>query len=230
MRKWGVVITLFYALILVTLLFPSVLLLLGGYSGWADFDQRLRQGYANWGTWVPVVLLVCGQALLLFLRVDTSFKKLKPRAHILVSSAITAFFLAVLTFAGVASVRVGFKGDNFGFLDKVSSEAALGWILGASALLWLLWGIVFYRFSRNSSDSITRAVSWLLRGSVLELLIAVPAHVVVRRRHDCSAPMVTSFGITSGIAIMLMSFGPSVLLLYKKRMAGYSARAAAGKS
>jgi hypothetical protein len=48
MRQWGVVITLFYALIMVTLLFPSVLLLVGGYSGWEDFNQRLQQGYANW--------------------------------------------------------------------------------------------------------------------------------------------------------------------------------------
>jgi hypothetical protein len=89
-----------------------------------------------------------------------------------------------------------------------------------------LWGIVFFRFARDSEDPITRSVSLLLRGSVLELLIAVPAHVIVRRRHDCSAPGVTSFGITSGIAIMLLAFGPSVLLLYKKRMEGYSARAA----
>jgi hypothetical protein len=42
--------------------------------------------------------------------------------------------------------------------------------------------------------------------------------VMVRRRHDCSAPVATSFGITTGIAIMLLSFGPGVLLLYKKRM------------
>ena len=73
----------------------------------------------------------------------------------------------------------------------------------------------------NSTDPVTRAVSWLFRGSILELLVAVPSHVIVRRRHDCCAPMVTGFGITSGIAIMLISFGPSVLLLFKKRMEGY---------
>jgi hypothetical protein len=230
MRKWGVFITLFYALVVVVLLVPGVVFLVGPDSpGWAGFYDQVKSAYSAWGTWVAVGVPVIGQALLLFLRVDTSFKRLKPRAHILTSATTAAFFLALLTFAGVASLRVGFKGDNLGFLDRYSSEAVLGWTLGTCGFLWLLWGIVFYRFSRNSGDPITRMVSWLLRGSVLELLIAVPAHVIVRRRHDCSAPIVTSFGITSGVAIMLLSFGPSVLLLYKKRMETYSARAAAGE-
>jgi hypothetical protein len=47
------------------------------------------------------------------------------------------------------------------------------------------------------------ALSWLLRGSILELLVAVPCHIIVRRRHDCSAPIITSFEIVTGIAIML---------------------------
>jgi hypothetical protein len=48
------------------------------------------------------------------------------------------------------------------------------------------------------------------------MLVAIPCQLIVRRRHDCSAPAVTSFGIVTGVAIMLISFGPSVLFLYKK--------------
>ena len=230
MRKWGVVITLFYALVIVVLLVPGAVLLFGpAFRGSTGFSDQVKEAWTAWGTWVAVAIPVLGQGLLLFLRVDTSFKRLKPRAHILVSSATTAFFLTLLTFVGVLSCVVGFKGDKgLDLLDRLPGGGTL--ILGACGMLWLLWGIVFYRFSRDSIDPVTRAVSWMLRGSVLELLIAVPAHVVVRRRHDCSAPLVTSFGITSGIAIMLLAFGPSVLLLYKKRIEGYVARAAAGKS
>ena len=59
----------------------------------------------------------------------------------------------------------------------------------------------------------TRIVNWLLRGSGLELLVAVPSHVWARRPDDCSAPAVTGYGIATGLAIMLLSFGPGVFFL-----------------
>ena len=90
--------------------------------------------------------------------------------------------------------------------------------------LWVVWGVLFYLYFRNSSEIINHTVSWLLKGSILEMLIAIPCHVIVRRRDDCSAPAVTSFGIVTGIAIMLISFGPSVLFLYKKRLETYAPR------
>ena len=67
-----------------------------------------------------------------------------------------------------------------------------------------------------------------MRGSVLELLIAVPSHVIVRRRNDCCAPIVTGYGIAAGIAIMLLSFGPIMLLLYKKRIESHAVRRTPG--
>jgi hypothetical protein len=53
------------------------------------------------------------------------------------------------------------------------------------------------------------------------LLIVVPCHVVVRHRDDCSAPALTGFGIATGLAVMLLTFGPGVVFLYRKRLRRY---------
>jgi len=57
----------------------------------------------------------------------------------------------------------------------------------------------------------------LLRGSILELLIAVPSYVIVRRRDDCCAPAGPFWGIATGISIMLLCFGPGVFFLFVER-------------
>lgn len=221
MRKWGIVVSIFYVLIVLCLLVPGAVFLVGGsYSQWPGFYWAVRNAYKEWSLWILIAVVLCGQILLLFLSVDTSQKRLKPRAHILVSLTVTAMLFALLTFAAICSLGLAVSGDHFGDVYLNSAAQALGFW----GSLWVLWGILFYLYLRNSAELTTRAVSWLLKGSVLELLVAVPCHVIVRRRHDCSAPFVTSFGIAAGIAVMLLSFGPSVLLLYKKRLDAYSTR------
>jgi len=87
------------------------------------------------------------------------------------------------------------------------------------AIVWMVWGGIFYRYYRTAEvESWSRV--WLHRvwkGSVLELLIAVPTHVVVRGRDDCCAPAVSFIGIVTGLAVMLMCFGPGVMFLYLDR-------------
>jgi hypothetical protein len=221
MRKWGIVISVVYAVIVLGLLAPIGILLVGDTSSLSElFSKDLPGVFAEWLVWVPIVAVLAGQAILLFLSVDTSFKKLRPRAHIAVSVAVTSMLFGLLAFAAFYSVGFAIRGDKFGDVF-LATEAN---VLGVWAALWVLWGILFYLYFRNSSRVTERAVSWLLKGSVLELLIAVPCHVIVRRRGDCSAPVATSFGIVTGIAVMLLSFGPSVLLLYKKRLDAYAIR------
>ncbi len=227
MRKWGIVVSVFYAVIVIGLLGPAGLILAGDtplLKGvfWQDL-LSMYEAQMSWLAWAPIAAVVAGQAALLFLSVDTSFKKLKPRMHVAVSATVTSMLFALLTFAVVLSLDGAIRGGNFGngYLDTTAS------VIGFWIALWLLWGILFGLYFRNSSASITRAISWLLRGSVLELLIAVPCHIIARRRGDCSAPIATSFGIVTGIAVMLLCFGPSVLLLYKKRLDSYAARKSA---
>jgi hypothetical protein len=218
MRKWGIVISLFYALILLGLIVPVAVLISGpDFSAWAKFSGAVSATYQDWLFWIPAGAILVSQALLLFLSVDTSQKRLKPRTHILVSITVGALLTALLSSAVIWSLGLAIRGRSFWdkFFDKLTN-LGLFW-----AALWVFWAILFYLYFRNSSDVVTRLISWLLKGSVLELLVAVPCHIIVRRRDDCSAPTVTSFGIATGIAIMLLAFGPSVLFLYKKRLDAY---------
>ncbi|HKV23901.1 MAG TPA: hypothetical protein VJN93_04860 [Candidatus Acidoferrum sp.] len=221
MRKWGFWVTAFYAIVLLVLIIPGTLLVSGIHpTGLSDFLKNIREIYETAEVWIPAVFLVGSQALLLFLSVDTSEKRLRPRSHVLGSCAAAGFATALLSSAAVWSVGFAIGGDKA--WDKIfDSDWSIFAFWGA---LWVVWAIVFYLYWRNSSAAVTQAMSWLLKGSVLELLIVVPCHIIVRRRHDCSAPIATSFGIATGIAVMVLCFGPSVLFLYKKRLDGYENR------
>lgn len=225
MLRWGIALTALYAVIVVGVLIPWALYLsnsagTGGFFGSLD---QLVELYEEKLVWLVGLLVLAGQATLLFLSVDTSQKRLKPQMRIWVSCVVAGVLTGLLMYAGVLCLGVGVRGDKF--LD--ASEVAIATrtrVLVGMGILWMIWGVVFYLYLRNKSEVAGRIVTWLLRGSVLELLVAVPCHVLVRRRHECCAPMVTSFGIVTGIAIMLLSFGPSVLFLYKKRLDGYAVR------
>jgi hypothetical protein len=239
MRRWGTIITAFYALVVIAFLAPGIMFLASSSDrlnhAWRGFLEMLGLRSAGSGyslyviMWVWIGLLVAGEALLLFLSVDTAWRRLKPQRHIAVTAVTTAMLSTLLSFTAIFSFVAGF-GDKA--LEKFPDSAMLAWSL--LLFLWVGWGFVFHRYLRSSSGSVHGAVKWLLRGSILELLIAVPAHIIARRKEECCAPGVAGVGIATGIAVMLLSFGPGVLLLYKKRLDGYrrdqAAGAAAGNS
>ena len=84
--------------------------------------------------------------------------------------------------------------------------------------LSVFWGVLFYLYFRNPSEIINRMIWRLLKGSILETLVAIPCHVIVRRRHECSALAVASFPMVTGMNITLISFRPSVMFPRKKRL------------
>lgn len=93
---------------------------------------------------------------------------------------------------------------------------------GMLAAVWIAWVIIFgfYTVRGGRANFMTRLARSLIAGSILELLVAVPAHVLARARHYCCAGFGTFWGIAAGISVMLFAFGPAVFVLFARRYGG----------
>jgi ABC-type multidrug transport system permease subunit len=203
--------------------------------------------FGEWGYWLWFIVMLGAQAILLLVPVAVAERRPRPRRKLLLSIVTTAFLLANLFLVGVFSIASAAFGDEaleiFDTLGKLTAKgiavlpalSALAGALGVSGsdglfatlnliglvvLLWMIWGLIFYRFAcGNEPDGwMHHTTRWLIRGSILELLVAVPSHLVVRARDDCCAPVVTFWGMACGISVMLLAFGPGVFFLFAKRM------------
>jgi hypothetical protein len=72
--------------------------------------------------------------------------------------------------------------------------------------------------SENPSSLTSNVTEWLLKGSVLEILIAIPAHILSRQRGECCAPGFTLFGLVTGISVAVMAFGPGLFFLFARKV------------
>lgn len=225
MKRWAALTVLIYALALILLAVPAIVI---AFSGSKLFSIRQAVTvYDEWGYWLWLSLLVAGQVLLLLLPINVTEKRLPARRNLKVPIVVSAFFLGLLALTGALSLVSAIYGDNIpayynlGY-DIHGQDTAIGaFLTGLLTLLafWLGWMVVFRRAADKDDPNslVKRATRWLLRGSILELLVAVPSHVIVRRRDDCCAPIVTFWGIATGISVMLLCFGPGVFFLFVER-------------
>src|SRR5690348_4554168 len=235
MKRWAVLTVLLYALILIVLTAPIMLVAFGTWARSSIGLQNILQTYSDWGYWLWLAVLVGGQVLLLLLPIHISERRLPGRRPLKIPVIVTAFFLANLFVAGIFAILCAIYRDNaFNQLHLLSLSATfnvqpadggnLGWgdfwgVVFTLVCFWIIWAIVFRNFARLDAPNslLKRSLRWLLYGSILELLIAVPSHVIVRRRDDCCAPAGTFWGIATGISIMLLCFGPGVFFLFVER-------------
>lgn len=217
-----------YAVVLVLLTSPLLLLANGGWwgrnNGFGITTETVFQLFKELGYWVWLGVMVLGAALMLVVPVDVSQKRLVPRRKLLVPVITAAFFLAVVVVSAAIAIGCAIFGDEvfesaefYGTTDNGKTAVFFGII----ALLWLMWAAVFYRQTKSSKpeDAARQVVRWLLRGSILELLVAIPSHVIVRNKDVCCAPMGSFWGITTGLTVMLLCYGPGVFFLFAERFA-----------
>ena len=203
MKRWALLTAGLYAAALLLISVPVVQL---AFIGQANDPGAI---YSIAGYWVWLAFMVLCAATLLIAPV---------RLHGRPTRRGSLWW----TFAGAGLALTLLLGGAFLALSELlrsswpSSPASL---VAITAALWLFWTVTIWLATRKSAGlTIVRRVSQaLLAGSILELLVAVPCHVIVRQRNDCCAGLLTFVGLVTGISVMLLAFGPSVYFLFAER-------------
>jgi len=238
MKRWALLTVLLYGLVLVLLTVPVCI-----FSAVRWGAEAPEWGLAAWEVfqtgwyWVWLAVLMGIHALLLLVPVRAAEDRPRSRRSLTVPIVVATFLFTNLLVTGLFGLFAAVGGDQmfehmavpFEWGVELATSIGIPFtsglvvtlnMIGLFAFFWLLWGLVFYHYAKaDDAETLVRRVThWLLRGSILELLVAVPSHIIVRSRNECCAPFATFWGIVTGLSIMLLSFGPGVLFLFTRRI------------
>ncbi len=208
MKRWAVWVVALYFLILVVLTSPLILV--------AFYPLKTLTvvfgPFMEWAYWAGLLVFLAAQAVMLLVPVELALERRKAQRSVLSPVVAAGLMMGVLGAGAAVSIIEFIRKDR---ADSVSPAIPCGILLG----IWAIWTAVFYRTSRGAAamDVMTQQCRHLLKGSILELLIAVPTHIVARARDYCCAGFYTFLGIAFGISVMLFSFGPGVFFLFAAR-------------
>jgi hypothetical protein len=209
MKRWALVVAGLYVLFLAVFTVPFILLTM---APTVKVGEAL-DAYVHWQYWLWLGVMALSQFALLLVPVRIASRRTITRG------ALWPALLAIGLMAGGLAAGAGYSILEFCFRGDIKPDW-LRWLpLGLGVWLWGVWALLFIDLGQTEvPDSfISRQCQLLFKGSVLELLIAVPTHIVARSRDYCCAGLMTFIGLTMGISVMLFSFGPAVLLLYVAR-------------
>lgn len=207
MKRWGILVALLYVAALVVLSLPLLPLAFQSKDGgWAQTAGRL---YGDWPLWA--IFGIAGLCQFLFLAVPLARASLRPihRRPLWLTVGVGALALALLA-VGLYLAVVELATKRLPGSSEPWLSSYLPMALGAAS--WFFWFVFFLRKTEKP------LVKTLLAGSILELLVAVPAHLIARQRDYCCAGMWTFLGLTTGVAVALLAFGPGVLALLLRRI------------
>jgi len=177
----------------------------------APWGLRWMEGSNSWMWWaVATVVLLLTLAGLLFVPVQMGRRRDVTRRGLWWPLLAGGFLAGVLVLGGAMAALEW---------ARMNRDPIVWAALGAGIAVWAGWVVLFFRVARRRGPEHVgmRVHAYLIAGSVLELLVAVPAHLIVRRRTECCAGIWTGFGLAMGIVVMVIAFGPAVAFLFVRR-------------
>ena len=205
MKKWSLVVALIYGLTLLVMMVP---LAIGAFAPKTPKFSELTEALGQRQTWAILAVMIVAQFALL--RIPVAAAAGRPVAQRSVWATILAagFMMGLLVLGAVASLHE--------FFTRLEGSSGLLLALICGLFSWVFWAIYFHR-SISGSHHTPAIQRYLWSGSILELLVAVPTHIVARHRDYCCAGVMTFLGLSCGMAVMLFAFGPALYVLFSER-------------
>ena len=172
---------------------------------WAYIDPREFESLV-----LLLAVLVC-QAFLFLGRGDLTSLRPVTIHGVLAPVVIGALMLATLTLGSVLALVELFRIPE----PAIFPSGSLMYLLFAGS--WLGWFAVFAVATSRAPTrlhALRRVILAVLAGSLIELLVAGTAHMVVRRRPGCFVGLSTGIGVGAGVTVMVWAFGPAIMLLF----------------
>ncbi len=213
MKRWAFLVAALYLLILVALTVPVLHLSFMSGSDAVSLAQASK-ALMEPGYWIFIVVMIFCQVALLAVPVRVASRRPVTRAALWPTVLVAGLMMGILVMAAF------FAFDEFAYEGDGIDGNWLGWSgMAAGAATWLIWAVIFGRAAKTvpPRDLVTRQCRLLFAGSILELLIAVPTHIVARYRDYCCAGVMTFIGLTMGISVMFFAFGPALYFLFAER-------------
>ena len=212
MKKWPFIVAGLYGLALLALSRPLIMFafLPETFSKPPNLSD-VREFLASGWVWCPIGVMVLAQFALLRVPVAIASRRPVTQRPLLMTILGAALMMGLLVFVAAISLyemAVKGKGDDGQWL-----------VLVLGIVSWIFWAVYFYVTTKGASPEaqvagISRS---LWKGSILELLVAIPTHIVARHRDYCCAGFLTFMGLCCGFSVMLFAFGPAVYFLFVER-------------
>ena len=212
MKKWPFIVAGLYGLALLAHSGPLIMFafLPETFSKPPNLSD-VREFFTSGWVWCPIGVMVLAQFALLRVPVAIASRRPVTQRPLLMTILGAALMMGLLVFGAAISLyemAVKDKGD-----DRVWMVVALG------IVSWLFWAFYFYVTTKGASPDaqVAGIKRSLWKGSILELLVAIPTHIVARHRDYCCAGFLTFIGLCCGFSVMLFAFGPAVYFLFVER-------------
>jgi hypothetical protein len=215
MKRWALLVVLLYGAILTVLAGPLILAaFLPHTDGLHIIRMQVTSDPRLWPVWAWVAVMMLAEALLLVVPVRAASGRPVRKRHVL-STILATIFAVLLMVGGMVAAAT----EHLGNTPNAEGPLPIAIFIGVG-VVWLLWSVLFgfYGGRGKPKTLISRVVRVLLAGSILELLVAVPTHIIARWRNYCCAGFMTFWGLATGVSVLLFAFGPGTFVLFIRRL------------